>query len=118
MLDRNKVYGYSREQLEQMDDYPEDNFETVYTNDDTLFSIEDIERMFPEQRLILTNCTFDGKAKNSHHVVTASVYAYHCSQGDTCRIFESRGFREDDILFDTFSFVFSADTTLFIQGMS
>lgn len=104
MLDRNKIYGYSTEQIEQMDDYPKDNFETIYTNDNTIFDVEDIKRMFPEQRIILVNCTFDGRAENSHHVVTASVYAYHCNRADICKIIESRGFKKDDILFNTMSY--------------
>lgn len=114
MFDRNKIYGYTTEQIEEFGDYPDDNFRMVEGCENDILTIEEINRMFPEQRMMLVNCKFDGKVKNSNHIVSAAVYAYHCAPIDTNRLTEERGFLESDMMYSTMSGICYGGTPLCI----
>ena len=81
MWDKNKVYGYSAEFINQ-NGMPEDNEICIKSNEEERLTREEIKRMFPNQNICITAVDWKVPGICAHGYQSAIVSYYHCNRGD------------------------------------
>lgn len=79
LFDRNIVYGYTTEEVEQ-DGFPIDNEDTMKGNSEQVFTYSEICKMFPNQWLFLD--IVERKGNPGESFGKAKVLFYKCKSGD------------------------------------
>ena len=81
MWDKNKVYGYSAEFINQ-NGMPEDNEICIKSNEEERLTREEIKRMFPNQNICLKKVDWVLTGSRAHGYRSAIVSYYHCDRGE------------------------------------
>lgn len=81
MWDKNKVYGYSADYINQ-NGMPEDNEICIKSNEEERLTCEEIKRMFPNQNICLTSVDWVIPGVPARGYYSAIVSYYKCDRGE------------------------------------
>lgn len=101
MFDRSKIYGYTEEQIEESCGYLLfTGYEMVVCDEPETFTKEEIDRMFPEQALLLINVIFDDSGRKTQStIVRADILCYMCKLHEAQEMYQKRGQKSDDFVY-------------------
>ena len=106
MFDRNKVYGHTYEEIRESFGLLNAENEIMEVGDPTdILTKEEIDRMFPEQVLLLGSVTYngpyDGFDRDESGVISASVLLYKCPGYKARGAWKDHGYPEEEMVYST-----------------